>query len=79
MGQLFEHLGFTVTGEWYTVGEFKGVKEASLHGKLGDIIGRPNEDDLRDIDSKVIEVLNEIERLQEQETVNIFKMKLRDI
>ncbi len=61
MGQFFEHLGFTVAGEWYTVGEFKGIEKASLQGKLGDIRGRPNEDDLLDIDNKVREVLKEVE------------------
>ncbi len=46
-GQFFEHLGFTVRGEWYVVGEFHGSEEASTMGRLGDIRGRPNEDDLR--------------------------------
>ncbi|MCK5185630.1 MAG: flavodoxin, partial [Deltaproteobacteria bacterium] len=61
MGQFFEHLGFVVVGEWYTVGEFKGIEKASLQGKLGDIRGRPNEDDLLDIDNKVREVLKEVD------------------
>jgi len=59
MGQYFEHLGFTVIGEWYTVGEFKGLEQESIHGKLGDIRGRPNEEDLFDIENKVREVLRE--------------------
>jgi hypothetical protein len=46
-GQFFDHLGFTVVDEWYVVGEFHGREEASTHGRLGDIRGRPNEDDLR--------------------------------
>jgi hypothetical protein len=66
MGQLFEHLGFTVAGEWYTVGKFKGNEKASLYGKLGDIRERPNDDDLLDIERKVVEVLNSIKRLQTQ-------------
>lgn len=45
-GQFLEHLGFNVIGEWYVVGEFHGSKEASTKGRLGDIRGRPNEDDL---------------------------------
>jgi len=48
-GQFFEHLGFTVVGEWYVVGEFHGSLEASTRGKLGDIRGRPNEEDLRKV------------------------------
>ena len=46
--------------EWYTVGEFKGNEKASIHGKLGDIRGRPNEEDLLDIENKVREILRDI-------------------
>jgi multimeric flavodoxin WrbA len=60
MGQFFEHLGFTIVGEWYTVGEFKGIEIASVEGKLGDIRGRPNEEDLLEIENKVREALKAI-------------------
>ncbi len=42
-----------MAGEWYTVGEFKGIEKASVQGKLGDIRRRPNEDDLLDIDRSI--------------------------
>jgi multimeric flavodoxin WrbA len=45
-GQFFEHLGFTVQDEWYVVGEFHGSEEFSTEGRLGDIRGRPNAEDL---------------------------------
>jgi hypothetical protein len=45
-GQFFEHLGFTVLDEWYVVGEFHRSEEFSTEGRLGDIRGRPNEEDL---------------------------------
>jgi len=48
-GQFFEHLGFTVWDEWYVVGEFHGSEEASTRGRLGDIRGRPNAEDLRKV------------------------------
>jgi multimeric flavodoxin WrbA len=48
-GQFFEHLGFTVLDEWYIVGEFHGREELSTQGRLGDIRGRPNEEDLRTV------------------------------
>lgn len=48
-GQFFEHLGFTVVGEWCVVGEFHGAVEASTRGKLGDIRGRPSREDLRKV------------------------------
>jgi hypothetical protein len=45
-GQFFEHLGFTVLDEWYVVGEYHGSEEASTQGRLGDIRGRPSDEDL---------------------------------
>ena len=48
-GQFFEHLGFTVVDEWYIVGEFHGREEASTQGRLGDIRGLPNEEDLKKV------------------------------
>lgn len=46
MGQFFEHFGFTVVDEWYVLSEFIGSHEHSTLGRMGDIRGLPNEDDL---------------------------------
>jgi len=59
MGQLFDHLGYTIMAEWYVVGEYK-TEQLSSHsrgGRLGDIRGRPNEEDLRDMAEKVKGIL----------------------
>ena len=53
-GQFFEHLGFTVTATWYIVGEYHGWEEGSTRGRLGDIRGRPNEDDLHKVKEDAI-------------------------
>ena len=47
MGQLFDHLGYTIIAEWYIVGEYKTerLQGHSVAGRLGDIRGRPNEVD----------------------------------
>jgi flavodoxin len=59
MGQLFDHLGFEIVGEWYLVGEYHGkYKEFSVGGRLGNIQGRPNEADLQDLAEKVKGVLS---------------------
>jgi flavodoxin len=57
LGQFFEHLGFEVAGEWYTVGEFHKDEAASTRGRLGDIRGRPNEEDLAIIRDNVQKLL----------------------
>ncbi|HAY20737.1 MAG TPA: flavodoxin [Desulfobacterales bacterium] len=50
MGQLLEHLGIPVIAEWYLVGEYHGkLQRFSTTGRLGDISGRPNKEDLRQL------------------------------
>ena len=46
MGQFFEHLGFTVLDEWYILSEFHGSLENSTQGRMGDIRGKPTQEDL---------------------------------
>ncbi len=53
-GQFFEHLGIPVVDEWYVVGEFHGREKASTQGRLGDIRGRPNAEDLAKVRTDAI-------------------------
>jgi flavodoxin len=46
MRQFFEHLGFTVLDEWYVLSEFHGSLENNTQGRMGDIRGKPTEEDL---------------------------------
>jgi hypothetical protein len=57
VGQFFDHLGFTILDEWYVVGEFHGSEEHSTKGRLGDIRGRPNQEDLRKIKADATQLL----------------------
>jgi hypothetical protein len=59
MGQLFDHLGYTIVAEWYVIGEYhtEPMRNHSVSGRLGDIRGRPNEEDLRDVAERVKGVL----------------------
>mgnify|MGYP006300616263 CR=1 FL=1 len=59
-GQFFEHLGIPVADEWYIVGEFHGREDASTQGRLGDIRGRPNEEDLARIRRDIREIIEEL-------------------
>jgi flavodoxin len=59
-GQFFEHLGFTVVDEWYVVGEFHGSEEASTQGRLGDIRGRPNAQDLEKVREDAMRLAREL-------------------
>ena len=60
LGQFFEHLGFEVAGEWYIVGEFHGRQDLSIEGKLGDIRGRPNEQDLSNVENDVCQLIKSL-------------------
>jgi hypothetical protein len=48
-GQFFEHIGFTLLDEWYILSEFHGWEDRSTEGRMGDIRGKPTEDDLRKV------------------------------
>ena len=60
LGQFFEHIGFSVAGKWYTVGEAHGNEEMSIKGRMGDIRGRPNAQDLAEIEEKVAALLESL-------------------
>jgi hypothetical protein len=60
LGQFIEHLGFDLAGEWYVPGEFHGHEDRSTRGRLGDIRGRPNQQDLDNIARNVNELLKTI-------------------
>ena len=60
MGQFFEHIGFNVRAEWYVIGEFHGSEEFSTKGRLGDIRGRPNQQDLAKIESDTAELIDSL-------------------
>lgn len=54
MGQLFDHLGYEILDEWYLPGEYHGnLHHHSTIGRLGNIMGRPNEADLQEVTQKI--------------------------
>jgi flavorubredoxin len=59
-GQFFEHLGFTVRDDWCIVGQYHGLEEANTQGRLGDIRGRPNEQDLAQVRRDTAELVQRI-------------------
>jgi len=60
VGQFFEHIGFTVLDEWYILSEFHGSEEVSTKGRMGDIRGKPTEDDLRKIREDAKELVDKL-------------------
>ena len=60
MGQFFEHIGFTVVDEWYVLSEFIGNEERSTKGRMGDIRGKPTEEELQKIRMEAKKVASKI-------------------
>ena len=60
MRQFFEHIGFDVADEWYIVGEVHGSDDASTKGRLGDIRGRPNEQDLAQVEKECSQLVRSL-------------------
>jgi len=58
--QFFEHIGFTVVDELYILSEFHGMEEFSTKGKMGDIRGKPSDDDLTKIKKDVINLAGKL-------------------
>jgi flavodoxin len=58
MRQFFEHLGFNVIDEWYVLSEFHGSIENSTKGRMGDIRGKPTEEDLQTIKENAKKIAN---------------------
>ncbi len=62
IGQFFEHLGFEIVGEWYTLSEFHGKESISTQGRMGDIRGLPSEKGLEKIKNKSCKLVNNINK-----------------
>ncbi len=58
IGQLFAHIGYEVVDEWYVVGEFHGNLLHSTEGPLGDIRGRPNAEELANIERQTFSLVS---------------------
>jgi len=56
MRQYFEHFGFNVVAEWYVPSEFHGREDLSTKGKLGDIRGKPTNQELTKIKNKAMQL-----------------------
>lgn len=54
VGQFFEHFGFTIVDEWYILSEFPGSEENNTLGRMGNIKGLPNDEDLERIKNSAI-------------------------
>ena len=59
-GQFLAHVGIPVIDEWYVVGEFHGREDLSTLGRLGDIRGKPSDDDLMRIKADAMDLVKKV-------------------
>ncbi len=71
--QFLEHLRFNVIDEFYVVGEYrsKEFQEFNKDTPLGDITGRPNENDLKFTENKVKQIMTKIYNQNKQPEIKI--------
>ncbi|MGQ9509518.1 MAG: flavodoxin family protein [Thermodesulfobacteriota bacterium] len=60
VGQFFDHLGFQVLDEWYILSEFHGSEINSTQGRMGDIRGKPTEEDLCKIKQNALNLIKHL-------------------
>ena len=49
---FLEHLGYAVLDQWHIVGQFHKETDMNTQGRLGNILGRPNDKDLLDVGNR---------------------------
>ena len=60
LGQFFDHIGYDVAAKWYNVGEFHNNEDFSTKGRLGDIRGRPNAEDLAEVEKNAAKLIESL-------------------
>ena len=61
---FFEHIGFAVLDRWHIVGQFNKETEMNTKGRLGNILGRPNEQDLRVVSDRTKGIIRALSGLK---------------
>jgi len=49
---FLEHIGYSVLDQWHIVGQFHKKTDMNTQGRLGNILGRPNEKDLLAVENR---------------------------
>jgi flavorubredoxin len=59
-GQFFDHVGISVVAEWCVLSEFVGWEQGNLYGRMGDIRGKPTEEELHKIKQDTISLVKSL-------------------
>jgi hypothetical protein len=64
---FLEHLGYAIIDQWHVVGQFHKETDMNTKGRLGNILGRPNDKDLLDIENRTKGIVRALEGLMKGE------------
>ena len=57
---FLEHLGFQVLNQWHFVGQFHKETNMNTNGRLGNILGRPNDKDLQEVENRTMGIVESL-------------------
>lgn len=60
---FLEHLGYSVLDQWHIVGQFHKTTDMNTQGRLGNLLGRPNEADLLSVENRTKGVIGALANL----------------
>jgi len=60
---FLEHLGYSVLDQWHMVGQFHNETDMNTQGRMGNILGRPNDNDLLDVENRTKGVVGALDGL----------------
>jgi len=60
---FLEHLGYAVLDQWHIVGQFHKETDMNTQGRLGNILGRPNDRDLLEVENRTKGAVRALEGL----------------
>lgn len=60
---FLEHIGYFVLDQWHIVGQFHKKTDMNTHGRLGNILGRPNKQDLLAVENRTKGVIGALASL----------------
>jgi hypothetical protein len=60
LGSFLGHIGYAVLDQWHVVGQFHKETPLNTKGRLGNILGRPNDHDLLAVENRTRGVINSL-------------------
>jgi len=67
LSSFLEHLGYAVLDQWHIVGQFHKETDMNTQGRLGNILGRPNDEDLINVVNRTKGIIGALSEFMDDE------------